>query len=195
MRTPRCEGLVKPDEGRRLAYLAARVPASQAIVEIGSHTGGSTCWMAHAATAHVTAVDPWADPRPDTLDDPFALVTGDAVYERFSQNLTREGLWGKVTPLRTFSLTAAAVWVQPVGLLFIDAIHELEAVRSDYLHWQRFIPVGGWLALHDYTEDPEHPYHGVADAVRELIGAEWAEPIVTEYLWTALRIDTATLAG
>jgi hypothetical protein len=142
--------------------------------------------MASRAKAHITAVDPWYDPRPDTLDDPFGLITGDAVYQVFAENIRREGHAGKVTPLRTFSLTAAAIWVQPIGLLFIDAIHEYDDVKSDYLHWQRFIPVGGWIAFHDYTTEPDHPYRGVARAVDELEG--WDEPVLTEYLWTAQRI-------
>lgn len=179
-----------------MAALASQVPAHQAIVEIGTHTGLSTCWMAAGSDegkgAHVTAVDPWADPRPATLDDPFGLIDGNGVYRRFEDNITSEGHWGTVTPLRATSTVAAAVWVQPVGLLFIDAIHEYDAVRTDYLHWQRHIPVGGWLALHDYTTDLDHAYYGVAMAVQEIIEPTdcWGEPVITGYLWTAQRMFT-----
>lgn len=194
LRVPACAGLVQVEEGQRLASLAAQVPPHQAIVEIGTHTGLSTCWMAAGSVsglgAHITAVDPWGDPRPETLDDPFELTTGNRVYQRFMENLTDEGHWGSVTPLRTTSMVAAQVWVQPVGLLFIDAVHTFDAVRTDYLHWQRFVPVGGWLALHDYTTDVDHAYYGVALAVQEVIEPteNWAEPVITEYLWTAQRI-------
>lgn len=201
MRAPRCAGLVKPSEGHRLATLAREVTPDRAIVEIGSHTGLSTCWMAAASRrgrgAHVTAVDPWADPRADPgegcNDDPFGLGTGQSVYERFAQNVSAEGLDGRITPLRTTSLVAAHLWVQPVGLLFIDAIHEYEHVKSDYLHWQGHIAVGGWLAFHDYTTDPTHAYYGVARAIEEFVtpSCQWSEPIVTEYLWTARRIVAA----
>jgi hypothetical protein len=190
MRTPRCAGLVQVDEGRRLAELAGRVPVEQAIVEVGSHTGLSTCWMAHAAQAHVTAIDPWADGRPNSKDDPFELGSGQAVYERFAANLSSEGLWSKVTPLRTLSTIAAQWWVQPVGLLFIDAVHELEPVKSDYLHWADRIAPGGWLAFHDYSDDPEHEYAGVAQAIEAVVipSGLWEEPIITLNLWTARKV-------
>lgn len=181
-----------PEEGAYLANLAREVPDDRAIVEIGSHTGLSTCWMAAASRgAHVFAVDPWADPRPDTLDDPFELGTGDGVYARFCANVTSERLWHRITPLRTTSLVAAQVWAQPVGLLFVDAIHEYEAVRSDYLHWQRHIPVGGYLAFHDFTLDETHPYHGVARAIADIVPAEqWSAPVIVGNMWTSRRIAT-----
>lgn len=191
MKAPRCAGLVSKGEGNRLATLARHVPPEWAIVELGSHTGLSTCWMAAGSKAgygaHVTAVDPWQGPRPDSDDDPFGL--GDGIYERFAANITAEGHWGRITPLRTLSTVAAQSWVQPVGLLFVDAVHEYDAVKSDYLHWARFLPVGAWLAFHDYSTDPEHHYYGVKQAIDEVIGAEWAEPIVTEHLWTAKRLS------
>ena len=189
--TPGCPGLIQVSEGQRLARLAATVPMGQAIVEIGSHTGLSTVWMAAATQAHVVAVDPWGDPRPDTLDDPFALVTGDAVFDLFMRNLAHEGVASKVTPLRTTSLDAARIWAQPIGLLFIDALHEYEHVRSDYLHWARHIPVGGWIAFHDWIDDPSHPYYGVKVAIDEVVigSGEWNNVEVTEHLWTAMRIS------
>lgn len=187
---PRCAGLIQPDEGRRLAELAAVVDANDAIVELGSHTGLSTIWMATTAHAHITAVDPWGDPRPGSDDDPFSLVTGDATLERFRLNLADEGAWPFVTAIRTTSTGLAPLWVQPVGLLFVDAVHTLDGVASDYRAWSGFIPVGGWLALHDFIADPEHPYAGVARAVDEIIlpSGRWSAPRITGYLWTAQRV-------
>ncbi|HEY6568541.1 MAG TPA: class I SAM-dependent methyltransferase [Actinomycetota bacterium] len=194
MRPPQCAGLVQKPEGLRLAQLASDVPQYQAIVEIGTHTGLSTCWMAEGSErgrgAHITAVDPWAPPRPGTQDDPFGLVDGDGVYRQFAKNLADEHHWGTVTPLRARSIEAAGLWVQPVGLVFIDAIHEYDAVRRDYLAWEPHVPVGGWIAFHDYTEDPAHEYYGVAAAVNGVVvpSGNWGTPEVTEYLWTARRV-------
>lgn len=189
MRAPTCEGLVKWSEGEQLARLAGLVPRSHAIVEIGSHTGLSTVWMARNARAHVFAVDPWQDPRPASLDDPFELGAGDNVLARFRANMADQRVVDRVTPIRARSLELARHWVQPVGLLFIDAVHEYDAVRDDYLAWSPFIPAGGWLAFHDYTIDVEHPYHGVAQAIEAHVPrSQWSEPTVTEYLWSAQRL-------
>lgn len=188
MRPPRCAGMISPAEGERLASLAASIEPSRAIVELGTHTGLSTCWMAAAAKAghgaHITAVDPWAGPRPGSDDDPLGL--GDTVYERFSENVTAEGHWGAITPLKARSTVVAESWIQPIGLLFIDAVHEYEHVRDDYQAWERFIPSGGWVAFHDYNPDPAHRYFGVAQAIAEFV-IGWSEPVVTGSLWTARR--------
>lgn len=197
---PTFPGLVQPIEGRRLADLAATVPSDRAIVEVGSHTGLSTAWLAlgskRGARAHVVAVDTWADPRPRPADrsyndDPFELRTGDAVLERFLENLSFVRAWPNVTVLRTGSLDAARSWVQPIGLLFVDAIHTYEAVLADYQAWEPFIRSGGWLALHDVYEDPERTrLAGPGRLVEEVLRPSglWIEELVTHGLWTARRL-------
>jgi predicted O-methyltransferase YrrM len=40
------QGLVEVEEVEKLAELASQVTANHAIVEVGSHTGLSSCWMA-----------------------------------------------------------------------------------------------------------------------------------------------------
>lgn len=179
------QGLISPEQGQRLAELAAFVPAWAAIVEIGTHTGLSTCYMAHAASAQVYAVDPWEPPRPGSSDDPFGL--GDRVYERFSANITAEGLWPRVTPLAGYSVDVARIWRKPIGLLFIDSVHTEEAVREDVEVWLPYLIDVGWLALHDYDSDPAHDYYGVSVVADDLAAEGWRpEPLVGS-LWTARR--------
>jgi hypothetical protein len=180
-------GLISTDQGERLAKLAAGVPAWASIVEIGSHTGLSTCYMGLAARAHVFAVDPWLPPRPGSNDDPFGL--DGQVYEEFVQNLTKLNLWPKVTPLRGMSIDVAKLWTAPIGLLFIDSVHTEEDVRADYGAWSGHIIKGGWLAFHDYDNNPEHEYYGVSIVADELAASgEWdVQPQTDWSLWTARR--------
>lgn len=174
-------------EVSRLGEIAAGVPSWAAIVEIGTHTGLSTCWMAAAGPAHVTAIDPYPPAREGSSDDPFAFGDPEGAMREFHGNLTRLGLWHKVTPLRARSTDVAPYWVQPVGLLFIDAVHERDPLAADYEAWERFVPVGGWLALHDFNEVG---YPGVPEAVREVIlpSGRWEPAPLVESLWTARRV-------
>jgi hypothetical protein len=184
----RMPGLIEPEQGLRLADLASTVPSWAAIVEVGSHTGLSTCDLGHGSTgAHVFAVDPWAAPRPGSRDDPFGLGTGRAVYDVFAGNLTAEGLWPVVTPLASTSAEVAAIWRAPVGLLFIDAIHTEEAVRADLAAWLPHLIDTGWVALHDYDTDPTHDYYGVSVVADGMAADGWQVAPRVGSLWTAHR--------
>jgi len=188
------QGLVEPDEGRRLATLAGVVPKEYAIVELGSHTGMSTCWMAAGSRygngAHITAVDPWPPPRPGSQDDPWNLGP-EGVVERFWMNIsgvTQDTIGPDVrdlvTPLRMSSVEAAGVWMKDIGLLFIDAIHEEWAVLQDYGAWERFIPPGGFLAMHDYGD----AYPGCKRAIDTIAATDAFDSLeVTGSLWTGVR--------
>jgi hypothetical protein len=193
--------LIDPIEGEWLARAASNVPANLAIVEIGSHTGGSTLWMAagsrQGAGAHIYAVDPWPDPGYAVGDDPFDLGSGDAVYERFISNIqgrTQEvpnvdySPW--VTPMRMTSVEASAGWTQPIGLLFIDAIHTYEGVLADVDLWSRRVVSGGWMALNDYYKDTQRTRpHGaalVAQINLEPTG-DWLDTGVVWNTWVGRR--------
>lgn len=191
-------GLIEVVDAEALAALAAEVPPDMMIVEIGSHTGLSTCWMAAAAAAgrgaHVVAVDPYLDPRPRAPgvdDDPFDLKTGAAVLAEFDANRVRLGLLHRIQLARTTSLLAAASgWVRPVGLIFIDAMHDFASVRADYEAWLPHLYPGSWLAFHDIFEDPERTIRSDTYRVIDEIvmpSGMWTEPTEGFNLWTARR--------
>jgi hypothetical protein len=204
------QGLCDPEEGEWLANRAAEVPHSQAIVEIGTHTGQSTLWMAagsiHGNQARVYAVDPWPDPgyTPEGQgnDDPFDLKTGEAVHRRFvanirgqSQDMPNRSYEELVWEMRMPSLEAAKVWgraeyPQAIGLLFIDAIHTFEGVKADVDAWQEYVAPGGWLALNDYWLDPDRTQlNGAAFVAKELLEPSriWVDTRVVWNTWVGKR--------
>lgn len=169
------QGLVEVSEGERLASLAATIPAGLGIVELGSHTGLSTCWLAAGShdghRAQVYAVDPWPEPRPGSLDDPWNLGA-EGVLDRFRSNISgttqwepNTSYWDVVTPLRATSTLVARQWVKPVGLLFVDAIHEGWAVRQDWKAWSPHLADGAVVCFHDYGAT----YPGVRQAIEEAV--------------------------
>ena len=184
-------GLIEKPDGERLAELASLVDPAHAIVEIGTHTGLSSMWMAAGSQgAHVFCVDPWFNPGKEYGSDPFELGTGDAVMAEFFHNVSRFHVWDKVTALRGRSLDIAAVWTAPIGLLFIDAIHTFDGARSDYEAWQRFIVSDGWIAFDDWFADPERTREtGVARFIQDCVipNEEWTELDLCYNVWSARR--------
>jgi len=188
------QGLIEPEEGRQLAHLAARVHPATAIVEVGSHTGLSSCWLAAGSRSgygvQVFCVDPWGAPRPGSKDDPWELGP-EGVLERFRDNIAgvtqwteRESYWDLVTPLRTTSVAASSIWLKSIGLLFVDAIHEEDAVLADWAAWKRHVAPGSWVAFHDYGDS----YPGCKRAIEKIaVSEDWRDISVTGSLWTARR--------
>jgi predicted O-methyltransferase YrrM len=151
-------GLVPTAVGEALAELAARVPADQAIVEIGSFKGKSTCYLAAGAKAgrgaHVYAVDPW---------DLAGNVTGrfgfaePSTREAFDAQIRSLRLASRVTPIQGFSVEVARAWEgPPVGLLFIDGDHSAKAVAADVAAWTPHLTPDAVLVLDD-LDTPKNP--------------------------------------
>lgn len=188
-RLSKAGALMLDEEVRYLADLAGAVPRDQEIVELGSWAGGSAAWLCagsrYGRGAHITCVDPWddwIDPPPDQHP-----VLGAEALARFGELVD----WRRTTALRAASLEVAPMWVKPIGLLFIDALHTYEACMADYLAWSPHIPPGGALAVHDYAPDPPPEVwwaEGPTRAVDEIAGMGlWDEVQVVGCMWTARR--------
>jgi MMP 1-O-methyltransferase len=133
------KGLLNEGEGAYL-YLQARVGAKLGcIVEIGSWQGKSTIWLAKASQAvggeRVYAIDPHPP--------------GGNREHAFRANIKRAGVDSMVLPIVKTSLQALRSWDRPVGLLWIDADHKYDSVRSDFYGWYSHVVNGGIIALHD----------------------------------------------
>jgi len=145
------EGWLSIAEGRRLAYLASTVPASLAIVELGSWKGRSTAWLASGSKlghgARVYAVDHWTG-SPE-IRHLYLWDTEATTFPEFRRNMEWLGLDDIVTPVTGETIEVARTWVKDAGLLFIDAAHAYEAVKADFLAWSPFVVRGGWVVFHD----------------------------------------------
>lgn len=146
------QGLVSPEVGEALARLASVVPADEAIVEVGSFKGKSTCYLAAGSKeglgAKVFAVDPWDTPGNATGRFGFAEPS---TRERFIEQIRSMRFASRVTALQGFAAEVAARWKGlPVGLLFIDADHAERSVRSDFEAWRPHLQDGATVVFDDY---------------------------------------------
>jgi hypothetical protein len=161
------EGLISPEVGETLAALAAGVPRSAAIVELGSYRGKSTAYLAAGAAvgngARVHAVDPWDTPGNRTGRFGFA---DPATRAAFMAQLEAVGLLDRVTPLRGFSTDVARHWIAPIGLLYVDGSHTEADVAADVEAWAPFLIPGAVIAFDDYRTERNPGVARVVDRMR-----------------------------
>ena len=135
LRAPRTERTAA--EAQLLREVAA---GRRCIVELGVAEGGSALDLrrAMAPDGCLVLVDRYATGRTRMS---FARIVARRVVAA-SDN-------GRVAWLRQSSDEAARTWSGTIDLLHVDADHEFEQVRRDWMTWHRHVPVGGAVAFHD----------------------------------------------
>ena len=148
-----------------LEWLAEQASCHRAIVEIGSWLGKSTRALAENTHGVVYAVDTWIGSHDDgnTLHrDILADKPEGWLFDEFKRNM--EDL-DNILIMKMTSLKAAEkLKGQRFDMIFIDASHNYEAVKSDILAWRPLLTDGGLFCGHDYFGDC-----GVTRAVNELL--------------------------
>jgi MMP 1-O-methyltransferase len=175
-------------ELKHLSWLAAQVPTGGVIVEIGSHRGKSTCALGaglrHAGnlTAKLFAIDLWLKGKGKTFDHYSSAET----WQIFNDQVAALGLTDLVHTRMMSSKEAASKRRKPIDLLWIDASHKYKDVLLDFTLWEKFVPVGGRIAFHDYgTRFP-----GVDKVINELVipSGQWSDFNVVDRIWSARRV-------
>lgn len=142
-------GHLHKNEARFLGLLAACVPASGTIVEIGSFKGRSTVMLAKVASHYglgpVVAIDPHNSPiLLDRQGNPEA-----SSYREFQQSLVAAGMTEHVEEHLAYSGDVARSWNRPIRFLWIDGDHSYEGAKQDVHGFQPYLQPLGVVALHD----------------------------------------------
>ncbi len=132
-------------------------------VEIGSYCGKSTVYLGvvcqkfgvpliavdhHRGSEENQPGEAYFDPD---LDDGAG---GMSSLDIFRATLRRAGLEDTVVPIVASSALAVRVIGEPLGFVFIDGGHSMEAALADYRNWGARVMRGGLLAIHDVFPDP-----------------------------------------
>jgi len=166
------DGQLKPADVDRLHWLGEQVPDNGTVVEIGSYKGKSTAAILSGMpdTARLVAIDPWCllvdNPTYGGLDVVAAFRDQIAPWQR------------RVTQVIGWPVEVAAWWNAPIDLLFVDLVKDYARLSQV---WRAWIPhCVGWVASHDYHEDPEHKqyYPGVHQTLNEIV-----KPATTDHHW------------
>lgn len=151
MKLSELKGLIPVEVGETLARYGSQVPDDQAIVEIGSYKGKSTCYLASEASAHVYAIDPWG-----LAGNPPGRFGYTSAFPEFMGQITAMGYQDRITPIQEFGHRAAKTWDKPVGLLFVDGDHSGRAVDQDVKAWLPHLAHHAVLILDD-LDTPKNP--------------------------------------
>lgn len=161
---PDVRGFLPDAEGQHLYALACEAAKIGPLLEIGSYCGRSTIWLARAARSAGTvvfAVDHHRgseEHQPGEIFHDPVLTDDEGCFDslpEFRRNLAREGVEEAVIPIISDAGTLAQFWQgPPLGLVFIDGGHSLDAALGDYRDWATRVAPGGILAIHDVFPNP-----------------------------------------
>jgi predicted O-methyltransferase YrrM len=129
-----------------LFKLANMLPPGFVACEIGSYLGGSTAFLAAAASrrrGHIHAVDTW-------LNDAMPDKPGEDTFTRFVENT--QAFSHLITTHRGRAADVCHE-VPVLDLLFLDGDHSYDGTREDLVLYGPKLKPGGILVMHDYTYD------------------------------------------
>jgi predicted O-methyltransferase YrrM len=158
------KGFLAEDEAQALYDSALQTCALGPVLEIGSYCGKSTIYLGLACQQEngtVFALDHHRGSEehqlgeffhdPDLYDEGAGLMD---TFREFRRNIRNAGLNETVVPVVAGSDAAARHWQTPLGMVFIDGGHSLDAALTDYRCWAPHLKRGGILAIHDIYPDP-----------------------------------------
>ncbi len=157
-------GFMPDDEGTALHRAGLEGAAVGPLLEVGSYCGKSAVYLGAAAREAGTVLvsvdhhrgseenqSGWEHHDPEVVDPRTGRMD---TLPFFRRTVEDAGLEGSVIAVVGESVTVAALWGAPLGLVFIDGGHADDVAMADYDAWARHVAPGGRLAIHDVFEDP-----------------------------------------
>jgi MMP 1-O-methyltransferase len=158
------KGFLDADEGAALYEHALLAADLGPILEVGSYCGKSSVYLGAACKRKQSvlfAIDHHRGSEehqlgeeyhdPELYDARFATMDS---FPQFRHTLTRANLDDVVVPIVAASALAARYWSTPLGLVFIDGGHSMQAALNDYRSWAGYVVRGGFLVIHDVFPNP-----------------------------------------
>lgn len=190
--TRNIDGWLTDIEGSALYYAARYGPSEGKIVEIGSFKGKSTILLAlgskQVGREQVYAVDTHRGSPEHQPGGEFAshMPPEGTTEFVFRQNIKQAGVEDWVVPVIMSSLDTLRSWRDPIRLLFIDANHSYESVRSDFLGWEKYVVSGSLVAMHDvdYWDGTTNVLNGPTKVLHQDIARTglYSSPIFVNHL-------------
>jgi len=158
------KGFLDADEGAALYEHALIAADLGPLLEVGSYCGKSSVYLGAACKRKqniLFAVDHHRGSEehqlgeeyhdPDLYDAHFEKMDS---FPQFRHTLARANLEDVVIPIVAPSVLASRFWSTPLGLVFIDGGHSMQAALDDYRSWAGHVLRGGFLVIHDVFPNP-----------------------------------------
>lgn len=159
------KGFLADDEGAALFDAAVATAALGPCLEVGSYCGKSTVYLGTACKQNnniVYAIDHHRGSEEHQLGEEYhdgELYDADVkmmdTFKEFRRVMKSADLEDTVIPIVATSTLAARRWATPLGMVFIDGGHSMEAAMADFRAWAAHVCTGGILAIHDIFTNPE----------------------------------------
>lgn len=158
------KGFLPEEEGMRLYGLAREASRLGPCLEIGSYCGKSAVYIGSACRENGSVLfsidhhrgseehQPGEEYHDRELFDPEVGLMDS--FKAFRKTIEQARLEDTVVPIVARSELVARCWKTPLGMVFIDGGHSLEAAMADYSSWASKLMPGGILAIHDIFPDP-----------------------------------------
>ncbi|MFV0276941.1 MAG: class I SAM-dependent methyltransferase, partial [Parahaliea sp.] len=156
-------GFLAADEAQALYRHARAARQLGPVLEVGSYCGKSTLCLGQACRdgGTVYALDHHRGSEEhqagEQFHDPAVFDADEGLVDTFGEfrrTIRQAGLEDTVVPLVSSSAVVARHWRTPLGMVFIDGGHSLDAALTDYRCWSAHLLQGGILAIHDLFADP-----------------------------------------
>ncbi len=158
------KGFLHPDEGEALYSICLEISSLGPALEVGSYCGKSAIYLGLACLESNNTLYTIDHHRGSEEHQPGEGYHDEELFDsdrdqmdsfsEFRKNIELAGLSENVIPIVSSSVAVAKNWVGPLGMVFIDGGHSMEAALDDYRAWSCHIRKGGFLAIHDIFLDP-----------------------------------------
>ena len=159
------KGFLDNIEGIELAKIASKCSALGPCLEIGTYCGKSALIIGEACKKTnnlLFTIDHHTGSEEHQLGEEYhdselfdKNVSSFNTLPEFLKNLKNSSLNNYILPLIGTSKELAKEWKLPLGMVFIDGGHSMEASLADYEYWYPHIVKNGYLLIHDVFPNPE----------------------------------------